>query len=73
MYRGTSPQKKNRRCFKMLKTVKVIRLAPGESLFILTDHGPNPVPPPDAAAAQSCPLLVDPQDDDKIVALVRVA
>ena len=57
----------------MLKTVKVIRLAPGESLLILTDHGPNPVPPPDAAAAQSCPLLVDPQDDDKIVALVRVA
>lgn len=44
----------------MLKTVKVIRLAPGESLLILTDHGPNPVPPPDAAAAQSCPLLVDP-------------
>lgn len=57
----------------MLKTVKVIRLAPGESLLILTDHGPNPVPPPDAAAAQPCPLLVDPQDDDKIVALVRVA
>lgn len=57
----------------MQKTVKVIRLAPGESLLILTDHGPNPVPPPDAAAAQSCPLLVAPQDDDKIVALIRVA
>ena len=57
----------------MLKTVKVIRLAPGESLLILTDHRPNPVPPPDAAATQPCPLLVDPQDDDKIVALFRVA
>ena len=34
----------------MLKTVKVVRLAPGESLLILTDNGPNPVSPPDAAA-----------------------
>ena len=57
----------------MLKTVKVVYLAPGESLLILTDHRPNPVPPPYAAAAQPCPLLVDPQDDDKIVALFRVA
>ena len=57
----------------MLKTVKVIRLAPGESLLILPDPGPNPVPPPDAAAVQPCPFLVDPQDDDKIIALVRVA
>lgn len=57
----------------MLKTVKVIRLAPGESLLILTDHGPNPVPPPDAADAQPCPFLVDPQEDDKIIALIRVA
>lgn len=57
----------------MLKNVKVIRLAPGESLLILTDHGPDPVPPPGAAATQPCPLIVDLQDDDKIVALVRVA
>ena len=56
----------------MLKNVKVIRLAPGESLLILTDPGPKPVPPPDAAA-QPCPLLVDPQDDDEIIALIRVA
>ena len=57
----------------MLKNVKVIRLAPGESLLILTDPGPKPVPPPDAAAAQPCPLRVDPQDDDEIIALIRVA
>ena len=57
----------------MLKTVKVVRLAPGESLLILTDNGPTPVSPPDAAAAQPCPLLVDPHDDNKIVALFRVA
>ena len=57
----------------MLKTVKVVHLAPGESLLILTDHGPNPVPPPGAANAQPSPFLIDPQDDDKIIALVRVA
>lgn len=56
----------------MLKTIKVIRLAPGESLLILTDPAPKPVPS-GAADAQPCPFLVDPQDDDKIIALVRVA
>ena len=56
----------------MLKTIKVIHLAPGESLLILTQPAPTPAPP-GAANAQPCPLLVDPQDDDKIVALFRVA
>ena len=55
----------------MLKTVKVVYLTPGESLLILTDHRPNPEPPPDAAAAQKCPLLVDTQDEDKTAALRR--
>ena len=57
----------------MLNSVKVVHLAPPESLLILTDPRPNAVRPPDAAATQPCPLLVDPQDDDKIVALFRVA
>ena len=57
----------------MLKTVKVVRLAPGESLLILTDNGPNPVSPTDAAAAKPCPLLVDPPHANKIVVLFRVA
>ena len=48
----------------MLKTIKVIHLAPGES--------PTPAPP-GAANAQPSPFLIDPQDDDKIIALVRVA
>ena len=56
----------------MLKTIKVIHLAPGESLLILTGPAPNPVPP-GAANAQPSPFLIDPQDDDKIIALVRVA
>ena len=56
----------------MLKTIKVIRLVPGEPLLILTDPAPNPVPP-GAADAQPCPFLVDHQEDDKIIALVRVA
>ena len=56
----------------MLKPVKVIRLAPGEPLLILTDPAPNPVPP-GTANAQPCSFLVDPQEDDKIIALVRVA
>ena len=55
----------------MVKNIKVIRLAPGEAVLILADS--DPVPPPDAAAVQPCPFLVDPQDDDKIIALVRVA
>lgn len=57
----------------MVKTIKVIRLAPGESLLVLTGPAPNPVPPSSAAAVQPCPFLTDPQDDDKIIALVRVA
>lgn len=52
----------------MLKTIKVIHLAPGESLLILTEPAP-----PGAANAQPSPFLIDPQDDDKIIALVRVA
>lgn len=56
----------------MLKTVRVIHLAPGESLLILSDPGPKPAPP-DSAAAQSVPFLSDPPDDEKIIALVRVA
>lgn len=56
----------------MLKTIKVIHLTPGESLLILTEPVPNPVPP-GAANAQPSPFLIDPQDDDKIIALVRVA
>ena len=52
----------------MLKTIKVIHLAPGESLLILTQPAPTP-----AANAQPSPFLIDPQDDDKIIALVRVA
>ena len=56
----------------MLKTIKVVHLAPGESLLILTEPTPNPVPP-DASNAQPSPFLIDPQDDDKIIALVRVA
>ena len=42
----------------MVKTIKVIRLAPGEAVLILADS--DPAPPPDAAAVQSCPLLIDP-------------
>ncbi len=56
----------------MLKTIKVIHLAPGESLLILTEPAPPPVPL-GAANAQPSPFLIDPQDDDKIIALVRVA
>lgn len=56
----------------MMKTIKVIHLAPGESLLILTDPAPKPVPP-DAAVIQPRPFLVAPQEDDKIIALVRVA
>ena len=56
----------------MLKTIKVIHLAPGESLLILTQPAPTPAPPR-AANAQPSPFLIDPQDDDKIIALVRVA
>lgn len=56
----------------MLKTIKVIHLTPGESLLILLEPAPNPVPP-GAANAQHSPFLIDPQDDDKIIALVRVA
>ena len=56
----------------MMKPVKVIHLAPGESLLILADSAPKPVPP-GAVAAQPCPFLVDPQEDDKIIALIRVA
>lgn len=53
----------------MLKTIKVIHLAPGESLLILTQPAPTPAPP-GAANAQPSPFLIDPQDDDKIIALV---
>ena len=56
----------------MLKTIKVIHLAPGESLLILTEPAPTPVPL-GAANAQPSPFLIDPQDEDKIIALVRVA
>lgn len=56
----------------MLKTIKVIHLAPGESLLILTQPAPTPAPP-GAANAQPSPFLIDPQDDDKIIALVQVA
>ena len=57
----------------MVKTIKVIRLAPGESLLVLTESGPKPVSPSGAAAVQPGPFLSDPQDDDKIIALFRVA
>ena len=56
----------------MLKTIKVINLAPGESLLILTQPAPTPAPP-GAANAQPSPFLIEPQDDDKLIALVRVA
>ena len=56
----------------MLKTIKVIHLAPGESLVILTEPAPTPAPP-GAAIAQPSPVLIDPQDDDKITALVGIA
>ena len=56
----------------MLKTIKVIHLAPGESLLILAEPAPNPVPP-GTANAQPSPFLIDPQADEKIIALVRVA
>lgn len=57
----------------MVKTIKVIRLAPGESLLVLTESGPKPMPPSGAAAVPPYPFLSDPQDDDKIIALFRVA
>ena len=57
----------------MLKTIRVIHLAPGESLLILSDPGPKPVPPSDGVAAQSVPFLSDFPDDEKIIALVHVA
>ena len=53
----------------MLKTVKVVYLAPGESLLILTDHRPTLCRRLTLRLPRPCPLLVDPQDDDKIVAL----
>ena len=53
-------------------TLKVIHCALGESVLCLTAPTPNTVPP-GAANAPPSPFLIDPQDDDNIIALVRVA
>ena len=59
----------------MTKTIKVIHLAPGESLLVLTDSRLEPVPPSGAVAVHPCPLFSAFQDDDdnKIITLVHVA
>lgn len=60
----------------MVKAIKVIRLAPGESVLIVAAPGPDS--PCDAAAACPCPCreqcnACGQQAEDKVVALFRVA
>ena len=63
----------------MVKTIKVIRLAPGESILIVAAPGPDS--PCDAVAACPCPCreqcnacdLHDQQAEDKVIALFHVA
>ena len=63
----------------MVKTIKVIRLAPGESALITAAPGPNPP----CLAAAGCPYIGEeqkhscvtrpPRQPDQIVALFHVA
>lgn len=60
----------------MVKTIKVIRLAPGESVLIVAS--PDPTQPCNNAAAcpyakEECPCSTDRHSKENIVALLHVA